>query len=1059
MARPSSRLTTLLAWSQLFFFFSGATGLIYQVLWTRRLTLTYGHTVLAVSTVLTAFMAGLALGSMAAGRWSDSRSGQVPASRFLAYYGWLEAFVGGWAFLTLPLLGLVEKGYVALASSGVDGTPLHVACFFGAALVLVPPTTAMGATVPLLTRLLVQQRQDLGRVLSRLYGLNTLGAVLGAGLGGFVLLPVLGLIPSMLLTALVNLLIGYGAVVVSQENTVQGEADDQTATTVGEERFALKGLAVPFTFCLAGIASMSYQVGWNRALALSLGSSIYAFSTILVCFLTGLGLGSLVYASLARRGTPRAYHLGVLYLLIAVGGGLTIPTLGYLPRLFIKALTMLGGESFVGVLTVDVALSFLVLGPPTFLMGLGFPLATAVYAGGLGRLGRSVGDVYSANTLGCIMGAFITGFVIIPQVGAQWSLQIATLIYLGCALLMVLLEPSRVRWPAAVAIPFLALLAWNVPGWSTGVMGAGVAVHPEAFLDPADKRELRFPDPAVFVDGLSATVTLTFSSGFFETLSLRVNGKTDASTGSRDERTQYFLGYLPTLFHPAPKRVGVIGLGAGFTLQAVAACPGVEQIICAELEPAVYQVGEYWKPHNGRVLEDPRVEVHLTDGRTFVLGAEQKFDVLISEPSNPWIAGVGNLFTRDFYFRALDRLNPDGIMCQWFNLYAVNTDDIQMVLHSFYDVFPEGQVWQSDGGDLILLGSRKPFIIDASRIRQYIDADPEHQREFYEMGVFTPDVLWGFYLCSRDQVWPRVKDAPLNTDNRPLLEFSAPLSLYSRDLWTRNYRFIESLAQGSLPPGIEATPERLAKAAMAEAQLFNVPRALATLNELNEDLDDVLVARGLCNEQRTDVPKVEALQMARVCYRDVLKRSPGHPLAAAMWGELEYSQGNFAKAVDLFRVALYRPLPGSEHRLWMRVGECYYRLGQASESVGAFRAAFEADPQDALALAFLGQGHLNLGQHEAGRRVIDKALEINPYQPFAILGDAFAHHQAGDLQAAIRSQQRFLELVPDTPREWLRLAKFQREAGDVSGARASLERLLELEPNNSEARKALDGLS
>ncbi|MCA9797473.1 MAG: fused MFS/spermidine synthase, partial [Candidatus Eremiobacteraeota bacterium] len=276
MARSSARLANLLYWSQVFFFFSGATGLIYQVLWTRRLTLTYGHTVLAVSTVLTAFMAGLALGSLVVGRSSDARVGQVDGAKFLAYYGWLEGFIGVWALATLPMLGLVEKAYVHLASNGTSGLPLHVACFIGAGLVLIPPTTAMGGTVPLLTRLLVHRQEDLGRILSRLYGLNTLGAVVGAGLAGFVLLPSLGLVLTLILTALVNLAIGVSAVRLGNSTALGvGPAQDERSASAS---LPAKLWVIPLCFALAGGASMAYQVAWNRALALSLGSSVYAFS-------------------------------------------------------------------------------------------------------------------------------------------------------------------------------------------------------------------------------------------------------------------------------------------------------------------------------------------------------------------------------------------------------------------------------------------------------------------------------------------------------------------------------------------------------------------------------------------------------------------------------------------------------------------------------------------------------------------------------------------------------------------------------------------------------------
>jgi spermidine synthase len=750
MSAADARPNRFLRWVQIFFFLSGGTGLVYQVLWTRRLTLTFGHTVLAVSAVLTAFMAGLALGSLMAGRWTDSPAHPRRAAELLRTYGYLEGLVGIWALLSLPLLGLAEGLYVKLSASGISGLPLHLACFAFALVMLVPPTTAMGATVPLLAKLLVERKDLVGPILSRLYGLNTLGALVGAALGGFVLLPKFGLTMSMALAAAVNLMVAGGAIFQaskypsistgseslkkkskrSKKVAVQSSAGPVVARPADEWAFL-----VPWSFGLAGLGSMVYQVAWNRSICLSIGSSVYAFSAILVSFLAGLAFGSLLYARLARGRAAKVSTLGWLYFGIACTGGMTILGVTWLPSAYLDLAPWIAG-SFPRAFAVNVLLTWTLLCLPTLLMGLGFPLATDLYSSSLEKLGVSVGRIYGANTLGCIFGAFLTGFFLVPNLGAQNALKIATMCYLLNALIIlaaVTTRRARVIGVTACLAAATAVLA--LPAWNQSVLTSGVAVYVDQYLK--DGRNYSYP--IFFRDGLSSTVSFHLTGDNWEYPNMRVNGKVDASLGEGDRCTQYMLGYLPAFLHKAPEKVAVIGLGGGFTIEALLQVPEIREIHCAELEPAVLQAGEYWAPYNGGVLEDPRVKVTINDGRTFILASQSKFDLIVSEPSNPWIAGIGNLFTRDFYLRAKEKLNRDGIMCQWFNLYAVSPDDMTMVIRTFYDVFPQGSLWQSSGGDLILIGSALPTQLDIDRIAKIWKGSENVKRHFFQAAIYRPD--------------------------------------------------------------------------------------------------------------------------------------------------------------------------------------------------------------------------------------------------------------------------------------------------------------------------------
>lgn len=1041
MSRLAKSSSSLLKWSVFFFFFSGATGLIYQVLWTRRLTLVFGHTVLAVSTVLTAFMAGLALGSLAAGHWTDSRKQDGSTARFLADYGYLEGFVGAWALLALPLLDQVERFYVWAAATGLSGTALHLSCFAAAALVLVPPTTAMGATVPILSRLLVQQSGDVGGILSRLYGLNTMGALFGAFLGGFVLLPTLGLRVSTVLAALVNFAIAFGAVRKAAEFKIEPAKKPAKRANVALDRSGPQesrgSWLVPVSFALAGTASMGYQVAWNRTLCLAIGSSIYAFSTILVMFLAGLGLGSLLYPRLMKSRSPGVFDLALLYLAIGIGGAFTVMVLPSLPKAFFYLFPLAGGQ-FLGVLLIDFLLVGVLLLPPTLAMGLGFPMATAIYSQSLARLGRSVGTVYGANTLGCIVGAFLTGFVCVPRIGAQWTLQLATLLYLLNALGLCLTIRSRVAGRALGGGCLLAaLFTLMLPRWEKAVLASGTAIY-------SGNRSLstQFSTPAVYLDGLSSAVSFHLDGENWEIPNMRVNGKVDASRAKGDRLTQYLLGYLPTLLHAAPKHVAIIGLGGGFTVEAVACCPGVGSIDVAELEPAVVAMGEYWKPFNGRVLEDPRVRVDINDGRTFVLAAQEPFDVIISEPSNPWIAGIGNLFTRDFYCVARERLRPDGIMCQWFNLYAVSETDMKMVIRGFYDVFPCGHLWQSSGGDLVLVGSKQPVKIDLNRIHKAWQDSPGIQRHFFEGGLYHPDSVAGHYLMTREEALEMAGPGLFNSDDRPLLEFSAPFSLYRPEVRVNQ---LARLRADSLEvaPGVTVDGRWALFGVLNRENYQQLHTALAGY-QANRSEDFVLAAALEMSGQELD-----AFEKARAIWAACLERFPGQSsLAALQWADQEYQRQGFARAAELYQVALANPTAGSAGYLTRMLGQSYFNLGDNARAISPLLQSAQITTTESTALALAGAALVNVENYVKAEEVLQLALKRNPNDPVALKFMANAKFHKGDSRAAEDCLLRYLTLCPNYPLIWVRLAYCRRSLGDERGVAEAVAQALRLAPGD-----------
>jgi spermidine synthase len=946
------------------FFLSGLTGLVYEILWTRRLSLTFGHSLLAVSTVVTAYMGGLAAGSWFGGRWGDRRLGQgASSSHFLKAYGRLELAIGAWGLLSLPLLGGVEKVYFWLASQGWQGLPLHLTVFCLSLVALLPPTTAMGATLPLLSCLFHQAPDSLGVKLSRLYASNTWGAVVGAGLAGFVWLPTLGLAYSVLLAALLNLTIGLVAVTRPSlpPPPAVGPAEGNPCPA-GRSRLA-------WIFALSGFASMLMQLAWTRGLSLFLGSSVYAFSAILLAFLGGIAAGSGIYSAWMRRRQPSLVQLGWLYLAVGATTALSIPLMSLLPEAFVRSFAWVQ-HSFPALLALDVVLCGLVVLLPTLLLGLLFPLVTHLYHQQSGTLGGSVGTIYGANTLGCILGSFLGGFFAMPQLGVQVTLQVAASL---CLLASFTMSKGSVR-----ALTLLVLLGcWSLPAWDTGLASAGVAI---SVAREGAKTAAYYPPPAYYKDGISCTVALTINGP--GDISLRINGKPDASLTLSDRLTQTSLGLIPLLYQPDPRRVAVIGLGGGVTVTAVAGSPRVDQVDCAELEPAVIECQRFWAPFNQRILENPKVRVRVADGRTFILSSSQPFDAIISEPSNPWIAGIGNLYTLDFYQACRARLNPGGCFVQWCNLYALSAEDLNLVVRTFYQAFPHGDLWTT-GGDLVLVGCNQPTTCSPQALREYAQQNPWLPNELLELGYAQPEELVSQFLCSREQALQQLPPGPLNRDDLPRLEYSAPLSLYRPEALRLNLLRCLSWRSQDLPTG------------WPNDKAHRLAGWIGRLNFIYPDLVRFPL------DQAPDWPQFFALMNAASSAQPIPSQAKSHPWPPRASLELGRRASNPTevlgwvpsphplRAQALYRLgrwaearAEYQKLPPSSE-VWSSIASCSYFLGDLAQAEKAGAQALLANPYDTRALYLRAEQQLRQQNPEAALQTV---LELNRLCPSMVNG-------------------------------------------------------------------------
>lgn len=713
------------------FFLSGAAGLVYEVVWIRWAGTVLGNTTAAIGVVLAVFLGGLGAGAAIAGRVASAWE----ARKLLRAYAAIEAAVA----VTAPLVPFAFRAMEPLVALGWE-TPAVPAAVV--ALSMLPPAMAMGMTLPILARWLTLQRGDAGRQVALAYGLNTLGGVAGVLVAGFALIPNAGLTATTLAAAAAN------AIVAIVAWTLAAPGEPREATEPPVARVAC------FAALVFGAAALVYEVAWTRALILSIGTSVQAFTVILAAFILGLGLGGALAAGV--RGDAR-FGLALQQGAVAVAVLAIHPLMGGLPQHLLPLTDALQDRPD-GLLAMRATVAGLLVLAPATLMGVGFPLAC--------RLGP-VGSVYAWNTAGAIAGSLAASFLLIPAIGPDRAIVAAACLNLAlCALLL--------RRKASL-VPALAIAgALLVPRWDTAMLASGVylyAPHYQAAVDEgAGTREAltgatRLLDSTWDAHGLVSVHEYPDGERH-----LRINGKTDAATGGSDMITQLMLGHVPMLTAPEPRSVLVIGFGSGLTLGAVQRHPA-ERTACVELLPGVIGMAPYFRDSNGDATADPRLRLRVADGRQLLRYDAAVYDVIVSEPSNLWIRGMATLFTTEAFASARARLSPGGVMVQWVHAYRLPADDFRMLLRTFFAVFERGEVWETTTlGDYLLVGRLDPQPPDyAGFVERYASAAADLRRA----AVRDADEALSFLLMDADAAREFAGEGPVLTDDFCPIEFTA----------------------------------------------------------------------------------------------------------------------------------------------------------------------------------------------------------------------------------------------------------------------------------------------
>ena len=730
------------------FVLSGFAALLYQTAWLRQFSLVFGTSELAVAAVLAAYMGGLSLGAAVAARYVHR------ITRPVLFYGLLEAGIALSALAVPLLLQLARIVYVAVLGGQpepVDASGLGQSFFYlvVAFIVLALPTTFMGATLPLLTKYVVKSEAQIGTRVGLLYATNTIGAIGGTLVAGFVLLPLLGLNGTVWVGVVINLVVFVLAASIAIQigktaSTTEAGSQSLSPATGGVQaeptgdprgRFWILPIML-----LSGANAFVYEVLWTRLLGHILGGSITAFATMLAGFLSGIAIGSAIASRFARtRDQATGY-----FVMAQLGVAVTSILIYQLLPLAIPETAGLGG---------NVAFAILVLLPATIFIGATFPLAVRMLAASKSDAAPASARVYSWNTVGAIAGATLAAFFIIPLLKYEGTIKLAVLLNAFLGLAAAFLATRRVR--SAIAFSLIFFL---------GILGLYYPKMPEEILRSSPVFPMSSGEIVFYEVGRSATVVVIEEGGAFY---LRTNGLPEAAPselGSPPERrTQRNLSIFPVLARPRVESMLVVGLGGGVALESVPA--SVSSVDVIELEPQVLQANRFYGGRReNNPLDDPRINIVVNDARSALSLTDKRYDAIVSQPSHPWTAGASHLYTREFMQLAKDHLTEDGVFLQWMNATFVDDFLLKALSASMLDVFSYVRMYQVDPGTLFFMGSEQPLDPERQMARTGLPLSDD-VLTYLEQGIGAPEDLLVALTMDKENLENFSAGAPPITDN------------------------------------------------------------------------------------------------------------------------------------------------------------------------------------------------------------------------------------------------------------------------------------------------------
>ena len=781
------------------FFVSGVAGLMHEVVWAKLLVQLIGATAYAQAVVLAVFMGGLALGSVLFGRRADR------SERPLRTYVILEVLIGGYCLLLPLLVELAGMGYVSLATQFFDSPGIKIVLRFGLVILLVLfPAVLMGGTLPILARRLISRVEQTQRQVANLYALNSMGAVLGAGLAGFVTLPFLGIYPSLAAASLLNFAAGGLLWGPARRETPPppGKAaakEKREKPSRGTPTYQRRQYAVALVaLALSGFAAMGYEVLFTRVIALSFGSSTYSFTVMLMSFITGIGVGSALVSRLTVKRP--LWLLAISQFTVVAALLVATPMVSRLPYLIALMRIELQEASF-GFELYQIGKALLcwaILLIPTTCLGFSFPLVAQIQARPPRQIGARVGSTYAWNTVGNVLGVAVTSLVLLPQLGllGGFHFNLGLNLSAGVALLLVVgkVKPMpRVLAVGAAGLTVILYLALGT-GWPDSINFARNHLRLRSGPSPSLGAGDRFRHPASSFEAWKQTYvgpaagtrlffqedahTTVLVSGNKDNIQLFVNSKPDAST-SKDLDTQLLLAHGPLFLAPEARTLLVIGYGSGITAGSALKHP-IERADIVEISSAVLNADTIFKDYNYQVLDDPRVRTYQDDGQSFLRTVPYRYDVIISEPSNPWVAGIGGLFTVEFFETVRRQLNPGGVFTLWFHTYEQSDEGTRLLVRTLGSVFPHVTLFGDDDmGNLVAVASMERIEPDFEAMERRFE-EPAIREDLARLGISNLLTFLSHHRISQDTFSEMIDPGEFNRIGHERLEYWGPRSFFSR---------------------------------------------------------------------------------------------------------------------------------------------------------------------------------------------------------------------------------------------------------------------------------------
>lgn len=926
------------------FALSGASGLIYQAIWSQYLGLFLGHAAYAQSLVLAIFMGGMALGAWWVSRYATNWRNLLRSYAYVelvigiaaAIFHWEFGAVTGWAYDSVfPSL---HAGALATTFKWATAT-----------LLILPQAVLLGMTFPLMSNGVMRRSSaGDGAILGGLYFSNSIGAAIGALAATFLLLPAVGLPGAMKVGAIINVIVALLAFVISRPEdpvATPAAATPAAAPAAADARASGVRLLLVAAF-ITGASSFVYEIGWVRMLSLALGSTVHAFELMLASFIGGLAFGGLWIRKRIDGYTDTRRVGGYVQILMGLAALASLLFYDHSFRWVEWCMLALGrsNEAYTAYNIVSAVVAMIIMAPAAFFAGMTLPLFTlTLLRSGGGE--AAVGRIYAANTVGAIVGVFLAVHVLLPGVGLKLAMIIAAVADLVLGIVLLRPADSATRQKAAWRPYFAALLVATV---ATGLTMLFAKFDPIAMASGVYRtgkaRSAADSSLLFYRDGKTASIAVLEDS--VGTRTIATNGKPDASISMSlqrpptiDEITMIMAAVLPLGMHDKPAEIANIGFGSGLTTHTLLADPRVERVDSIEIEPSMIEGAKAFRPMVERAYTDPRAQVHIEDARSYFTAHNAKYDVIISEPSNPWVSGVASLFSREFYHFVPRHLKPKGLFVQWIQLYEINDELVSTVIMALQETFVDYRIYLSNFGDMIIVASADSTIGDPELARL---SSKEMQFLLYRVNLDKPGDLAAHEVGRRAGLEPLVHTLTkrANSDFYPILSLEAPRSRFRSTMATMLLRMtttdlpaLELLAGTQLPGGeIGINHSYTRSVFMVMAQRLVAARSSGGGTDLDAGLREKMAAlRDIVGRCRDDVDAKATLDTMRQVASESIPFLRAEQLRGLWIAPDWISCSDQPEAVKLM-LAMLEAAAGREHVLAQQRAEALLRDHAASLS-------------------------------------------------------------------------------------------------------------------------------